>query len=113
MKYAFLLWGDEAAEAAMSPEENRRIIEDHGAFADEMRRSDRYIAGAGLLPANQVRILRTAERGLVTDGPFLEAKEQLGGLYILECSDEKEALELARQIPQSPGLVVEVRAAPY
>lgn len=113
MKYAFLLWGDEAAETAMPPEEGRRIVEAHGAFADEMRRSNRYVAGAGLLPSNEGRILRTTERDVVTDGPFLETKEQLGGLYLLDCADEEEALQLARRIPRSPGLVVEVRPAPY
>jgi hypothetical protein len=113
MKYAFLLWGDEAAEAAMSPSDSRRIIEEHSAFADEMRRAGRHVAGAGLLPSGKARIVRVAEGGLVTDGPFLEAKEQLGGLYLLECANEHEALETARRIPTSPGLVVEVRPAPY
>lgn len=113
MRYAFLLWGDETAEAGLSREESSRIVGEHGAFADEMRRSGRYVAGAGLVPSNEARLLRVADGGLITDGPFVEAKEQLGGLYLLECSDLDEALELARRIPKSPGLVVEVRPAPY
>jgi hypothetical protein len=113
VRYAFLLWGDEAAETSLAPEESRRIIEAHGAFADDMRRENRYVAGAGLLPSNQGRILRGSDRDVVTDGPFLETKEQLGGLYLLECADDDEALQVAGRIPRSPGLAVEVRAAPY
>jgi hypothetical protein len=45
----------------------------------------------------------------VTDGPYAETKEQLGGLYVVECADREEAIELARQIPDSPGLAVEIR----
>ena len=46
---------------------------------------------------------------LTTDGPFAETKEQLGGFYILECADREEALRHARDVPASPGLVVELR----
>jgi hypothetical protein len=49
--------------------------------------------------------------GNVSDGPYLETKEQLGGYYVLEVATRDEAIELARQIPPSPGLVVEVRPA--
>ncbi len=45
---------------------------------------------------------------IVTDGPFLEAKEALGGLYVLECASPDEAIELAKQVPRSPGLVAEL-----
>jgi hypothetical protein len=45
----------------------------------------------------------------VTDGPFVETKEQLGGVYVLEVRDRDEAVEWARRVPASPGLVVEVR----
>ncbi len=44
----------------------------------------------------------------MTDGPFLEAKEALGGLYVLECDGADEAIELAKQVPRSPGLVAEL-----
>jgi hypothetical protein len=47
--------------------------------------------------------------GRVTDGPFAETKEQIGGYYLIECADRDEAVEYARQVPDSPGLAVEVR----
>jgi hypothetical protein len=45
----------------------------------------------------------------VSDGPFAETKEQLGGFYLLDLADLDEAVELAKRVPASPGLVVEVR----
>ena len=45
----------------------------------------------------------------MSDGPYAETKEQLGGYYILECADRDQAVRYAREVPRSPGLVVEVR----
>ena len=47
--------------------------------------------------------------GSVTDGPFAETKEQLGGYYVVECADRAEAIETAKRVPLSPGSLVEVR----
>ena len=46
---------------------------------------------------------------IVTDGPFLETKEALGGFYVLEAESIEEAAELIRPVPRSPGLVAEIR----
>ena len=52
---------------------------------------------------------RRLRRGpLVTDGPFAETKEGIGGIYVLECASRDEAVELAGKVPQSPGVAVEV-----
>ena len=45
---------------------------------------------------------------MVTDGPFAETKEAIGGFYVVECASRDEALELAGKVPLSPGLAVEV-----
>ena len=47
--------------------------------------------------------------GTVTDGPYAETKEQLGSVYLVDCADAAEALALARRMPASPGLTVEIR----
>jgi hypothetical protein len=52
---------------------------------------------------------RDDDERLVTDGPFAETKEQIGGFYLLECDGIEDALTWAEQIPRSPGLVVEIR----
>ncbi len=51
-------------------------------------------------------------RASATDGPFLETKEQLGGFYLIDCADRDDAVAVARAIPNSPGLTVEVRPIP-
>jgi hypothetical protein len=65
------------------------------------------VAGDAVGPSSEAVVLR--RDGSVTDGPFAETKEQLGGYYVIECADRAEAIELAREVPQSPGLLVEIR----
>jgi hypothetical protein len=108
MQFAFLLYGDEAAEAALTGEERRAIVEGHIEFSRALRERDQLRFGEALAPSDQAAVVRPRRRR-VTDGPFAETKEQLGGLYIVECADRDEALELARQIPNSPGIAIEVR----
>jgi hypothetical protein len=104
MRYLILLYGDTGGEAALDPDERRAIVEEHMAFSGRLRERGALVDGDALEPA-----ARTLRKGLVTDGPFAETKEQLGGFYLLECADLDEALEWARQVPDSPGLVAEVR----
>jgi hypothetical protein len=53
-------------------------------------------------------VVQPGERPLVTDGPFAETKEGVGGFYVVECASRDEALELAAKVPPSPGALVEV-----
>jgi hypothetical protein len=104
MRYLILLYCDPEAEAALAPEERRAIVERHVNFSAGLRESGALGDGDALDPA--ARVIRD---GLVTDGPFAETKEQLGGYYLVECADLEEATELAKQVPGSPGLVAEIR----
>ena len=108
MKFAFLLYGDEAAEAALAPNQRRAIVEGHLAFTRMLVERDVLRFGEALAPSKEAAVVRPRRRG-VSDGPFAETKEQLGGLYVVECADPDEAVELARQIPDSPGLAIEIR----
>ena len=69
------------------------------------------VAGEGLQPsatATTVKVGEDDER-VVTDGPFAETKEQLGGFYLLDCEDLDQALEFAKKVPLAPGGSIEVR----
>ena len=82
----------------------------YGAFGQEIEDSGVYVAGEGLQPtatATTVRV-RDGER-LVTDGPFAETREQLGGFYLLECKDLDEAIGWAAKIPGAQVGSIEVR----
>lgn len=115
MRYLLLLYGDEPAELALDDSELTKIIEAHGALVEQLRAEGRYLAGAGLEPSASATVVRRSADGAdeITDGPYAESKEQIGGLYLVECADLDEALAVAKRIPLSPGLAVEVRPAPY
>lgn len=108
MKYMFLLFGDEGTWAGMSEEERQAEYARHGALAEELAAAGKTPAGEELAPGAQARTLRLDGAPRITDGPFLETREQLGGFYIIDCADMDEALEWARKIPMSGG-AVEVR----
>jgi hypothetical protein len=106
MRFVILLYGDEAAELAMPAEALTEIVARHGALARRLAAEGRLVAGEGLRPTHTATTVR---EGVVSDGPFAEAREQLGGLYIVDCADLDDALAIAKQVPRSPGLAVEVR----
>ena len=110
MRYLFLLWGDEAAELALPAVERQAIVERHMAFTSEIRDEGRVVSGEPLGPSRNGLVVR--RNGSVTDGPFLETKEQLGGFYLIECRNGDDAAAVAARIPASPGLTVEIREIP-
>jgi hypothetical protein len=107
MRFLFLILGDEVAERALSADERAGIIAEHGRFAGELRAKGALVAGDALADSREGAVVRP--RGSVTDGPFAETKEQLGGYYIVECADREAAIELARGVPDSPGAALEIR----
>lgn len=107
MRFLLLLYGDEDAERSLPSDERKRIVDGHGGFSAMLRREGAYLASEALAASTEAATLRTD--GMVTDGPFAEAREQLGSFYLLECADREQALRYARQVPRSPGLSVEVR----
>src|SRR5215213_1827845 len=108
MKYALLIYEDETFWNSLPPEEIGRIMEGYGRFGQEA--GERIIGGEALKPtatATTVRV-RDGER-LLTDGPFAETREQLGGFYVVEAGSLDEALDLAAKIPGAASGSVEVR----
>jgi hypothetical protein len=111
MKYLLALFGDESGWDDVTEEEMRAGMEPWNRFEKEIFEAGAKVAGEGLQPsatATTVRIGKGDER-VVTDGPFAETKEQLGGFYLIECDDLDQALEWARKVPLRPGSSVEVR----
>ena len=108
MRFLFLIHGDAEAEAAMTPDERRAIVEQHVAYASTLRERGAYVLGEALAGTETAAVVRPGERPLVTDGPFAETKEAIGGFYVVECASRDEAIELAGRVPASPGAAVEV-----
>ncbi len=110
MKYAFTIYGDESQRAAASEEQMQAMTQAYGAVTQEMNEKGVFVAGEGLYPTQSATTVRVREGDReVTDGPFAETKEQLGGFYVLDVKDLDEALEWAAKIPGSQFGSVEVR----
>jgi hypothetical protein len=108
MRFLFLIHGDAEAEAAMTPDERRAIVDEHVAYASLLRERGAYVLGEALAGTETAAVVRPGERPLVTDGPFAETKEAVGGFYVVDCATRDEAIELAGRVPPSPGVTVEV-----
>jgi hypothetical protein len=106
MEYVALIHSDESGRASLSDEERQAVYQRYMDFAQH----GEVVSGAELQPtgsATTVRV-RDGER-LVTDGPYAEVKEALGGFFILECESIEEACRLAAEIPAAEHGAVEVR----
>jgi hypothetical protein len=111
MKVLALIYGDPSRWDSLSEADRNAVYERYRAFGE--RANSKIVNGAELAPppsATTVRV-RNGET-TVTDGPFAETKEQLGGFYLLECDSLDEATELAAQIPGAATGAVELRTAP-
>jgi hypothetical protein len=112
MNYTMLIYLDHAQFTALPRDEQNRVHRECGAWHDELVQSGRSRAAIGLqAPATATTLRQREGRLLVTDGPFAETKETLGGLENLVCRDLDEALAIARRFPGllSGCCTVEVR----
>jgi hypothetical protein len=110
MKYLLALIGDESRYADRPPEDMQEAMKAWDAFTNEAIEAGVHLGGEGLQPSATATTVKIQESGepIVSDGPFAETKEQLGGYYLLDCTDLDEVLEWAKKIPM-PGGTVEVR----
>jgi hypothetical protein len=110
MKYLLALIGDESRWADMTPEQQAEGMKAWDAFTQAAIDAGVHLGGEGLQPSSTATTVRIQAAGdpIVSDGPFAETKEQLGGYYLLDCKDIDDALAWAKRIPM-PGGAVEVR----
>ncbi|OLE38198.1 MAG: hypothetical protein AUG48_02490 [Actinobacteria bacterium 13_1_20CM_3_68_9] len=111
MKYLLALYGEESGWDDVSPEEMRAGMEPWNEFTREVTEAGVHVAGEGLQPSATATTVKVGEgdERLVTDGPFAETKEQLGGFYLLDCDSLDRALDFAKKVPLRPGGSIEVR----
>jgi hypothetical protein len=109
MLYSILLYGPEAALTHLSKEEDAAAIAQHEPLQRKLLAEGRLGPVMRLMPTTDAKTLRAAPQPLVVDGPFAETKEQLLGLYVVDCANVQDAIEAARQIPQSCWSSLEIR----
>ena len=110
MKYLCTIYGEEGAWEDVTPEQASEVMKAYYAFTEDAQKAGVMVAGEGLertSAATTVRV-RDGER-VLSDGPFAETKEQLGGFYLLECANLDEAIDWAAKIPGAASGSVEVR----
>jgi hypothetical protein len=111
MQYMLLCCFDEERWAQLLDAQKDQIMLEYNAFIQGIVKSGHYRAGAKLQPTSMASTVRQQEgKRVITDGPFVETKEQLGGYHLVECQDLNEALAIAGRIPTlRVGGAVEVR----
>jgi hypothetical protein len=110
MQYLLLIYGNEAAWAAMPQEEMGKMYGEYFAYTEDIKKSGHYIGGNPLQPVSTATTVQVrGGKQTVTDGPFAETKEQLGGYYLVEAKDLDEAISLGARIPGAKVGSIEVR----
>ena len=110
MKYMLLIYDDEKVWSKFSEAERRKLFGEYMQFGEQIRSSGHHLAGAPLQPTATARSVRVREgKRLVTDGPFAETREQLGGYYLIEAKNLDEAIGIAGRIPSARLGTIEVR----
>jgi hypothetical protein len=107
MKYMLLIYG---AESAWTEQERQDCMQDSTQLCHELKARGQYIAASPLHPVASATSVRFRQgKRLITDGPFAETHEQLGGYYIVEADHLDQAIEIASRIPGVSKGTVEIR----
>ena len=110
MQVMALIYGDESRWDEFSPDERDAVYAQYREFSDEAGKAGVVIGGAELASTRDATTVRVRDgESLVTDGPYAEVKEVLGGYFIFECGSMDEAVEYAARIPGAQHGAIEVR----
>jgi hypothetical protein len=112
MQFLLMCCFEESRWEGIPESKRHKLMEAYGEFVEGLKKRGHYVDGAKLdRSSHAVTVRRKNGTSVITDGPFAETKEQLGGYHVVECKDREEAIALAKQIPTlEVGGTVEVRA---
>jgi hypothetical protein len=110
MRYMLIILGDESQFASLSDEERAANGARWADYTQELVDSGTFVSGEGLQSVTTATTLHV-ENGerVLTDGPFAETKEQIGGFYVIECKDLDEAIDWAAKLPHAEMGTTEIR----
>jgi hypothetical protein len=110
VKYALLIYTDAEAQAEATEQQLREMYAAYGSFTEDLQRADKLGPAAELQAARTAKSVRLKDgQTLVTDGPYADTREQLGGIYIIDCADMDEAITWAARVPSATYGTIEVR----
>lgn len=110
MKYMLLVHHDEFSFAQRPEQERHGMLQESVQLANKLHARGQYLNAAPLHPTAETTCVRVRDgKRLVTEGPFAETREQIGGYFLVEAKDIDEAIDIAAQIPGARIGTVEVR----
>ena len=110
MRYMLLIYGAEELMSSHNEEEMGKVMAAYNSYTEELQGSGKMLGGEALQPTANATTIRVRDgKTVVTDGPFAETKEQLGGYYAVEADNLDEAMEWAAKIPGALSGSIEVR----
>jgi hypothetical protein len=110
MRYMLLIYDNEAQFDALPEKQIAEVIEEYGRFSAALKESGAYVGANRLRPTASATSVRVrCGQSMLTDGPFAETKEQLGGYYMIDVKDLDEALQWAAKVPSAKFGSIEVR----
>ena len=110
MKYLLLMYADESIGTDWSKEEAQAASKVWGEFRKELAAAGVLVSSSGVAPNTSATTVRVRDdKTMITDGPFAETHEQLGGYFLVECQDLDEAIRWAEKIPTAKYGSIEIR----
>jgi len=110
MQYLLLIYDQEKLWTTMPEAERNQLFAEYGKFTSDIKASGHFRAGDALQATHTATTVRVRDgKTAVTDGPFAETREQLGGYYLIEAKDLDEATQIAARIPSARLGSIEVR----
>jgi hypothetical protein len=110
MKYLLMIYTEEKAWEKLSEGERGKIFGEYYQFTEAIKTEGKYVGGNPLKPTSTATTVRVRDgKQMVTDGPFAETKEQMGGYYLVEATDLDDAIRIAARIPGAKMGSIEIR----
>ena len=110
MHYLLLIHDEEQGWGQLPEQEQAALMQEYGAFTTELRESGAFVGANRLRPTSAASTVRVRDgETVVTDGPFTETKELIGGYWIIDVGSKQEAVEWASRCPAADGDMIEVR----
>jgi hypothetical protein len=110
MKYMLLIYHDEQSWEALTEAERQQIYLEYRKLRGELESRGKFVTGSQLQPVTTATTVRVRDRKeLITDGPFAETHEQLGGYFLIEAENLDEATSIAARIPSARTGTIEIR----
>jgi hypothetical protein len=110
MKYMLLIYEAEQAWEKLSEDERQQVYGEYRQLIGELQAAGQYVSGSQLHPTSAATSVRVRDgKGVLTDGPFAETREQLGGYILIEAKNLDEATAIAARVPSASMGTIEVR----